>query len=93
MYYFYVLESQTDRKHYYGSTNDLRRRVEEHQQGNVSSTKHRRPLVLMYYEACQTLEQARVREQQVKTSGSVRKALHMRINLIPKESMGQPGLP
>jgi len=32
------------------STNDLKRRLYEHQSGNVRSTWNRRPLELVYYE-------------------------------------------
>jgi putative endonuclease len=79
MYYFYVLQSELDNKFYYGSTNDLKRRLLEHQNKEVTATKYRNPLKLIYYEAYLTLEQARHREQQVKRSGSIRKALLARI--------------
>lgn len=80
MYYFYVLQSELDQKFYYGSTNDLKRRFDEHQNGKVTATKYRKPFSPVYYEAYQTLAQARQREQQVKDSGSIRKALIVRIN-------------
>ena len=51
MYYVYVLESKKDRKHYIGFTEDLNRRIIEHTKGEVESTKKRRPLELVYYEA------------------------------------------
>ncbi len=50
MYYVYLLFSDKDSKFYTGSTNDLKRRLQEHNVGNVKSTKHRRPLKLIYYE-------------------------------------------
>ena len=79
MFCFYILESARDRKLYYGSTDNLKRRVDEHQRGLLQSTSYRLPIRLVYYEAYQTLEKARLREKQVKASGSVRKALNARI--------------
>jgi putative endonuclease len=81
MYYFYVLKSELDNKFYYGSTNDLKRRLNEHENGKVTSTMYRLPIKLVYYEAYPALEQARLREKQVKESGSIRAALIRRISL------------
>ena len=50
MYYTYVLLSEKDGKHYTGYTQDLKLRFQQHQNGEVESTKHRRPLKLIYYE-------------------------------------------
>ncbi|MGC8944522.1 MAG: GIY-YIG nuclease family protein [Minisyncoccia bacterium] len=33
-------------------TNNLKNRIKEHNEGNVSSARFRRPLKLVYYEAC-----------------------------------------
>lgn len=79
MFYFYVLQSESDYKYYYGSTKNLKRRFDEHQHGLVESTSYRLPVNLIYYEAYRTIDKARLRERQVKASGSVRKALHARI--------------
>jgi putative endonuclease len=50
-YYVYVLRSVKDRRFYIGSTNDLKERVRLHNSGGVISTKPRRPLELIFYEA------------------------------------------
>jgi len=50
-YYLYVLKSRKDDKLYIGKTKDLVRRYKEHNLGIVQSTKGRRPLNLVYYEA------------------------------------------
>jgi len=68
MWYVYVLQSEKDRKFYTGVTSDLRRRFLEHQQGKVFSTKNRRPLKLIYYEACINREDAERREKYLKTA-------------------------
>jgi putative endonuclease len=51
MYYVYVLQSQKDRTKYVGFTMDLRRRIEEHNDGMTYSTKSKRPWKFIYYEA------------------------------------------
>jgi len=66
MFYTYVLVS-SDGKHYIGSTSDLKRRVNQHNAGNVSSTKSRGVMKLVYYEACLSKEKAQAREQYFKT--------------------------
>jgi len=80
MYYFYILQSQIDLTYFYkGSTNDLRRRVTQHNNGEVASTKPRRPWKLVYYEAYISEKAARLRESAVKESGSVSTPLLKRI--------------
>ena len=54
MYYVYVLKSLKDGDLYTGSTNNLKRRFEEHNLGKEKSTRYRRPFELIYYEACKT---------------------------------------
>jgi hypothetical protein len=51
-YYVYVLTSEKDHKNYTGYTQNLKLRLEQHQKGEVESTKYRRPLKLIYFEAC-----------------------------------------
>ena len=67
MHYVYVLLSEKDGKFYTGSTKDLKGRFEEHRYGGVSSTKDRRPLKLVYYEACTDKRDASHRERYLKT--------------------------
>ena len=65
--YTYVLWSGKDDQMYTGSTNNLKLRLEAHKTGKVKSTKHRRPLTLIYYEACLTEADARRREKVLKS--------------------------
>ena len=67
MYYTYVLHSMKDNGFYVGFTKDLKQRFEQHQRGEVQSTKNRLPLNLIYYEACLTQEDATRRERYLKT--------------------------
>ena len=66
MYYVYVLKSERDKMFYTGSTNDLKRRIKEHNNGRVYSTKLRKPLKLVYYEAYGSERDARKRESNLK---------------------------
>lgn len=45
MYYIYVIKSLNDEQLYFGYTSDLKKRLEKHQQGEVKSTKPRRPFL------------------------------------------------
>ena len=84
MWYFYVLQSQVDINYFYkGSTGDLRKRFAQHNNGEVDSTRPRRPWKLVYYEAYITEKTARDRESHVKRSGSISIPLLRRI----KESL------
>lgn len=78
MFYTYVLKSIKDGKYYLGYTVDLKKRYKEHCSGQVLSTKSRRPLVLVYYEACLNKEDAKRREVYLK-SGVGKKYLKNRL--------------
>jgi putative endonuclease len=67
MHYTDVLLSETDRRFYIGATSDLRKRLAQHTGGQVRSTVYRRPLRLVYYEACLSLEDAYRRERYLKS--------------------------
>ena len=67
MYYTYVLYSEKDGNFYTGFTKNLKLRFEQHNKGLVESTKERRPLKLVYYEACIDKNDATNREKYLKT--------------------------
>ena len=67
MYYTYILQSLKDMKFYTGFTKDLKLRFERHNKGLVDSTKDRRPLELIYYEACLSQDDATKREKYLKS--------------------------
>ena len=67
-FYTYVLKSEKDGKMYVGTTSNLQHRLNQHQNGLVFSTKHRRPLNLIYAEACLNKDDAFRRERYLKTS-------------------------
>jgi len=70
MHYTYVLKRQKN-EWYIGHTNDLKRRVMEHQKEWKCE--------LVYYEAYQTQKTARERERKLKHYGSAWRALKKRI--------------
>jgi len=78
-YYTYVLKSLKDSKLYIGFTDNLKERLKQHKNGLVRATKNRRPLMLIYFEACLNKEDAIKREKQLKT-GFGRAYLKRRIN-------------
>lgn len=67
MYYIYVLQSEKTERWYTGSTNDLRKRLKQHNEGKSPYTKNKLPWKLIYYEACLNEEDARSREKYLKT--------------------------
>jgi putative endonuclease len=50
MYYVYVLKSLRNKKLYKGLTNDLKRRLAEHNSGHSEFTRNNGPWKLLYYE-------------------------------------------
>ncbi len=51
MYYVYILKNNNSGKLYKGFTNDLRKRINRHNQNKVRSTKNKGLWELIYYEA------------------------------------------
>lgn len=80
MYYVYALQSEKDNKLYIGSTSNLRKRLKEHNEGKVESTRYRCPLDLIYYEAYKEEEIARKRERLLKR-GKAHMELKKRLGL------------
>lgn len=67
MFYVYVLRSKKDGKLYTGYSCDLKRRLFEHNNGEVPITQFRRPFDLIYYEAYLHQQDATDREKYLKT--------------------------
>lgn len=66
--YVYVLRSVKDQMFYVGFTKNLRKRIQDHNNGLVPSTKRRTPLDLVYWEGCVNQEDATQREKYLKSS-------------------------
>lgn len=82
MYYVYILKSKKDGKLYTGHTEDLKKRLAEHNSGKVRSTALRRPFILVYSEAFPTRSEARWRERHLKTAWG-KKKIQCSLNTIP----------
>jgi len=75
VYYFYILRC-ADNTLYCGRTNNLERRIKEHNSGKTRSAKYtkvRRPVILVYSEKFQTLSEALKREYAVKQFTKIKK--------------------
>ncbi|MFA5945343.1 MAG: GIY-YIG nuclease family protein [Patescibacteria group bacterium] len=66
MYYVYVLFC-ADQNLYIGYSENLKQRIETHQAGGAKSTKHRRPVELIYYECYRNKKDAKAREIYLKS--------------------------
>jgi putative endonuclease len=78
MYYVYVIKSKVDSNLYYGFTDDLERRLKNHNSKEVKSTKSRAPFELIYYETVDNAQDARKKEKYFK-SGFGRKYVKNKI--------------
>jgi len=68
-FWVYVLESLKDGNRYIGYTNNLKRRIEEHKEDGLSfSIKFRLPFNLIYFEGCLNMEDAKRRENYLKST-------------------------
>ena len=67
-YFIYILKSLTARKSYVGMTNDLDRRLREHNSGKHFYTKRYCPWIMIYNEKYDSLKEARRREKYLKSS-------------------------
>ena len=67
MYYVYILQL-IDNTFYHGSALDLKSRIEDHHNGNVSSTKNLRPFKIIFYSAFASKKKALQFEKYLKTT-------------------------
>jgi putative endonuclease len=66
LFYVYVLRSLRNGRLYIGQTEDVARRVEEHNAGRSLATKYQRPYKLEYFEFYSTRTAALARERFLK---------------------------
>jgi putative endonuclease len=67
MFYLYILQNEQTDRYYIGSTNDLERRLKEHQRGRTRTTRILRTNKLVYFEEYSTEKEARNREKKLKS--------------------------
>ncbi len=67
MWKIYILQSQKSGRYYIGSTNDISRRLKEHNSGKTKSTKNKGPWEIIYTENFSNRLEARRREKMIKS--------------------------
>jgi putative endonuclease len=88
MYYVYYLQSKNNSGHnYVGYSENLKKRILEHNSRRVKSTKPYTPWMLIFYEAYLSKKDAKRREKYLKTTKG-RKALKIMLKdtLLSNES-------
>lgn len=78
MHYVYILQSYRDKSLYIGYSANLKKRVESHNSKKNTSTRHKAPYKLIFYEAFTNQDDAKNREKYLKTGWgwrSIRKML------------------
>lgn len=83
MYYVYILKSSKSHILYYGYTTDLKKRVEEHNNGNTKFTKGHLPWKLIWYSAFKDKQKAKDFELYLK-SGSGKAFAYKRLVALEK---------
>ena len=64
--YVYILESEKNKRYYIGSTDDVARRLEQHNAGYVYTTKRMLPVKLVLVQEYESLTKARLIELKIK---------------------------
>ena len=78
-FFTYVLKSDLDGRLYKGTSENIERRIKEHNSGKMKSTKGFRPWKLVYFEEFDTFMEARDREKFFK-SGSGREFIKTKLH-------------
>ena len=76
MYYVYILQCE-DGNRPTGYTTDLNRRILQHQAGEISSTKNRLPVTLLFYETFLVPSDAIRRQKYFKTPAGKKTIKHL----------------
>ncbi|OGM24608.1 hypothetical protein A2962_01480 [Candidatus Woesebacteria bacterium RIFCSPLOWO2_01_FULL_39_61] len=67
MFFVYIIRSEVNRSLYIGSTDNVDRRLKEHNFGESLATKLYRPYKLIYYEGFLIIKDAKARERFLKS--------------------------
>ena len=71
IYYVYILQSAQDGTFYKGYTENIEKRVDQHNNGESKYTSRKMPWKLVYLEQFQTKREALIREKQIKRYNSI----------------------
>lgn len=90
MYHVYLLRSKKNNTFYIGYTNNVERRLKDHNSGLGEHTKKYMPWEIVYYESFASLADAKKREKSLKSFGKAYSGLKLRIknSLDKKEGAG-----
>jgi len=66
MFYVYLLQSKLDKSYYIGQTNNLEKRLFDHNEGLSKYTSRKRPWEIVYFEKFETRTEAIKRERFLK---------------------------
>ena len=67
MYAIYILKNNKSKRFYTGCTNNLTRRIDEHNRGQTKFTRQKGVWNLIYKEEYKTSKEAKLRERQIKS--------------------------
>jgi len=81
MFCVYILKSEKDNSLYIGKTNNLKRRLLEHNSGQTKSIKSKRPFILLEYISCNDEYESREMEREYK-KGYKREQIKRKYNII-----------
>ena len=70
-YYVYILQSTVDLSYYKGFTEDIAKRLEQHNNGESRYTSRKMPWKLVYLEELPSKREALIREKQIKRYNSI----------------------
>ena len=73
MYKVYILQSSKDNRTYVGYTDNIEKRLKEHNLGKVMATCNRRPFKIIYFESVVNIKDAKKRELYWKSGAGRRK--------------------
>ena len=66
-FWVYIIQSEKDNWTYTGHTNDVDRRLNDHNRGKMKSTRHRGPFKLIHTEEFPSRSEAMIREKFLKS--------------------------
>jgi len=72
LYYTYILYSKSLQKYYTGQTENISRRLEEHNRGKTSFMKSGIPWIIVFSKEFSTRSEAMALEKQIKKRGASR---------------------
>jgi len=72
MFFIYILRSEKNRRYYRGSTEDVKNRLTEHNNGESKSTRAGIPWNLVHSESFLSRSEAVKREKEIKARGANR---------------------